>query len=566
MGKKILLVSPESPKNTFWGLDECVEITGRKSGSVPLGLITVGAMLPDDYEVKLIDMDVDELRGDDIRSADAVFITSLDAQRESHKDVIRRVKIIDKGKPVVSGGPYATKYFHEGELVGTDHFVLGEAEATLPLFLEDFENGVAKRVYHHAMMQNRGVERGIGEASLSKIREFFGEEGSGIQEVLTRPSLELSPVPRFDLLKEGAYLIQGLQFTRGCPRACDFCNEWELYGHKMRVKTPEAVINEMQALYDSGHRWFTFVVDDNMTAPRPRMKEILREVAKFQRDRGHPFSLSTEVDLSVAKDEELLDLLHLAGFNRVFIGIESIDEAVLEAMNKRQNLGVDIGEEIRKIHQYGIEVGAGFIVGYDQDPPDICDRIFNFCQENGIVLAMAGMLGAMDGSPLYERLNSEGRLLRRTKGNNTHEFDLNFVPQRAIDIADGAGIEKGTEQYDRLVEGVIREIAGGYQNLLAKLYDKPGHNYYARVDRLVDRFGKVPTFTKGVSKDEWVTAGKSVKTQAVGESYSGAYRRSMGHTLLRHPRLLKLFFEKAITGHHHINITPGPIPVARYAR
>lgn len=564
MGKKILLVNPENPKNTYWSLDECVEIAGRESSSVPLGLITVGAMLPPNYDVTLVDMNVEELRDEDIAGVDAVFITSMDVQRESHKEVIRRVKAL--GKIVVSGGPYATKYFYEEELIGTDHFVLGEAETTLPVFLDDFNRGEAKRVYHHAMIRKGKVEKDIDGASLDRIREFFGEDSSGIQQVLARPSLDNSPVPRFDLLKEGAYLSQAMQFTRGCPYHCDFCNEGELYGHKMRVKSPEAVIKEMKTLYDSGHRWFTFVVDDNMTADRRKIKEVLREVTKFQENKGYPFNFYTEVDLGIAKDEELLNLLYRAGFNRVFIGIESIEEPVLVAMNKRQNLGVDIGEEVRRIHQHGIEVSAGFIMGYDQDPPDVGDRLFNFCQENGIVLAMAGILIAMEGSLLYERLKEEGRLLSRTSGNNTHEFDLNFIPKRAIDLARREGIEKGTPQYDLLVEGVIREIAGTSRNLLAGLYDKSGENYYRRVGNLMDGLGRTPLFRRGVSRDEWASAGRSVAKQAFGQSYSKEYRMFWGHVLTRHPKLTKLGFEKAITGHHFIQITPEPIKVARYSR
>jgi len=556
MKKKILLVNPEFPENTYWSLNRSLGIVNKKSSMSPLGLITVGGMLPEeDYDVKLIDMNVGELSDEDLQWADAVFVTSMVVQKRSHQEVIRRAKAIDEDKIVVSGGPYATKFYDDPELAGTDHFVLGEAEATLPQFLRDLDKGIASRLYHNVVVRPRGVEREIDTGELEKIVEFFGEDIGNADILSIRPSLDNSPIPRYDLLESDAYISQAMQFTRGCPWSCDFCNEGELYGHQMRLKSPEAVVSELQALYDYGHRWFTFVVDDNMTANRPRIKEVLREVTRFQKDRGYPFNLYTEVDLNIAKDEELLELLNLAGFNRVFMGLESIDEGVFMAMNKKQNLGIDIPAAVKKIHSYGVEVSAGFIVGYDEDPPDICDKLFDFCQESGIVVAMAGLLIAGQGSPLYHRMNQQGRIRNTTDGNNTHDFDLNFVPQRAIDLAEQAGVEKGTDRYEWIVKGVIKDIVDNYKRLIGRLYDASGVNYFARVRRLMETLGRKQLMASGMHAEEIMAGFNSVRRQGFGQTYSREFRKFMGYTLMHNPGMYKLAFEKAITAHHFIGMT-----------
>src|SRR5512140_3064897 len=391
---------------------------GKKASIPPLGLLTVASLLPADWEATLVDMNVERLRASDVSRADLVFTSSMIVQRESHERVVRLCN--ELGTPVVAGGPYPSSDCERIE--GVDHFVLGEAEVTLPLFLADYEAGRAGRVYREA----------------------------------ARPDLVLTPPPRFDLVKRRRYSTMAVQYSRGCPHSCEFCDIVELFGHRPRTKGADQLLNELTLLYDGGWRGSVFVVDDNFIGNSRAVKSLLPRVASWQRERGYPFGLFTEATLGLAEDGELMDQMVSAGFNMVFLGLETPDRATLESAGKRQNLRTDMLSGVRTIQRKGMEVSAGFILGFDTDPRDIFDRQIRFIQESGIPSAMVSLLTALPGTRLHRRLQQEGRLIGEScGGNNTHDLRLNFVPRMDA-----------------------RELVEGYKRILSEIYDP--ERYFAR--------------------------------------------------------------------------------------
>lgn len=374
-----------------------------------------------------------------------------------------------------------------------------------------------------------------------------------------------SPIPRFDLLDMDAYASMAVQFSRGCPYTCDFCTETALFGHKPRVKSSERMVEELEAIVNLGYKGPVFVVDDNFVGSKNRVKPVLEAIAKFQQQNGYPLDLFTEADISMALSNELMGLMRDAGFNMVFVGLESPDKEVLRSMGKKQNVRLNLVEAVKTIQSYGMEVTAGFIVGNDSDPPDACDKIFDFCQETGIATAMVGLLTAAKGSVLYERLKEEGRLLDESAGNNTHDFRLNFIPKEAVDIAAKLGIEKGTEEYDGLVAMVSQRITQNYKILLDRLYDKSGANYFDRSETLFQNLGPHPKPSRDIRWTGLRALGLSLLTQTTFRSYSPEYRRFAGfQKVIDHARgdLTARYPEriaKAIMGHHFRQITKAAL-------
>ncbi len=345
---------------------------GAKYPASPLGLITMAALLPKDWDVDLVDLNARELEDSRIDEADLVFIGGMLPQQEEILRLVDRVH--RRGKKAVVGGPDPTS--QPERYRSADYLVLGEAEASLPLFLEDLERGAS----------------------------------SGVYEAKERPDMSASPVPRFDLLNFSDYVMVGVQFTRGCPFNCEFCDIIELYGRVPRTKSPSQIVEELETLYRLGHRGHVDFVDDNFIGNRKRAKEILRAVLEWSRRRGHPFYFSTEASLNLAGEEEILSLMAELDFRYVFIGIESPDESILESAGKTANLRRDIPEDLRKIYRRGIVVNAGFILGFDDETDGIGARIVDLVRRGAICMAMVGLLYALPNTRLTRRLRKENRL------------------------------------------------------------------------------------------------------------------------------------------------------------
>ncbi len=369
MAIKTLLVYPEIPP-TYWSLKYALPFIGKRAVFPPLGLMTVAAMLPDDFDVTLVDMNVEPLRESAIAGADLIITSSMIVQKDSLEKVIGLCK--KHGKTVVAGGPYPTSM--NAQIPGVDHFVLNEAEVTLPAFLEDYRNGCAKPVYSDT----------------------------------AKPDLSLTPAPRFDLIRKSRYSTMALQYSRGCPHNCEFCDIIEMFGRVPRTKTPAQFLQEMDLLYEEGWRGSLFVVDDNFIGNRREVKKLLPEIASWQQERNYPFNLFTEATLVLAEDEQLMDQMVLAGFNMVFVGIETPDRETLAVTGKTQNLRGDMLQSVRAIQAKGMEVSAGFILGFDGDKDDIFDRQIRFIQDAAIPTAMVGVLTALPNTQLYRRLYGAG--------------------------------------------------------------------------------------------------------------------------------------------------------------
>jgi radical SAM superfamily enzyme YgiQ (UPF0313 family) len=413
---KVLLLYPEFP-DTFWSFKHALKFIWKRASVPPLGLLTVAAMLPKPWGKRLVDMNVRKLRDKDLAWADVVFVSGMIAQRDSAHELIARCRAA--GKTIVAGGPLFTLE-HE-QFPQVDHFVLNEAEMTLPEFLRDFERDTARRVYASP--------------------EF--------------PDLRRTPAPLWELADLRRYASMSLQFSRGCPFDCDFCNITAMFGHRPRTKTTAQVIAELDGLRQHGWRGPVFFVDDNFIGNKRALKEeLLPALIRWRKDRrGMVFY--TEASINLADDEELMRLMTEAGFNQVFIGIETPEEAGLAECNKRQNRGRDLVADVKRIQRAGLEVQGGFIVGFDSDTPTIFARQIEFIQKSGIVTAMVGLLQAVPGTKLYQRLKLQGRLTGHTTGNNG-DGTTNFI--------------------SRMNRDTLRE---GYRNLMEHIY-APGP-YYQRI-------------------------------------------------------------------------------------
>lgn len=387
---KVLLVNPQVPE-TFWSLCHALKFISKKALLPPLGLLTIAAMLPKTWTLKLVDMNVDPLDDADIDWADLVFLTGMFIQRRSAEEVIDRCR--SRQTRLVAGGPLFNAI---PELYPTiDYLVLKEAEETLPAFLRDLEGGSPRPFY----------------------------------TTRHKPDLAASPIPRWDLIDLERYALMGIQYSRGCPYNCDFCDVTKLFGHAVRTKTTGQILAELQALYDLGWRREVFFVDDNFIGRRKRLKEdLLPALIRWREARNYPFSFNTQASIDLADDDELLDLMARAGFDCVFVGIETPSEESLSECGKRQNQGRDLVACVHKIHRAGMEVQAGFILGFDSDKPDVFDTLIRFIQDSGIVMAMVGLLNAPRGTRLYKRLQHENRLSSIPTGDNT-DYSINFEPK-----------------------------------------------------------------------------------------------------------------------------------------
>ena len=383
-----LLVYPEFP-DTYWSFRHALAFEKKRSAFPPLGLLTISALLPSTWQRRLVDLNVQVLNAADLAWADVVFVSAMIAQKDSLQEVIARCKAL--GKRVVIGGPYVTTSAQD---LGADHVFLGEAETTIAEFARDLENGIAKPIY----------------------------------QADERPDLSISPLPDFQLIDFQHYSAMSVQYSRGCPFQCEFCDIIEIYGRKPRTKSNEQIITELDKLFALGWRGMVFIVDDNFIGNKRNVKTLLPALADWSRQHNFPFSFITEASVNLADDGELLDGMRSAGFRRVFLGIETPVEASLKEAQKGQNLRSDLLASVHKIQGYGMEVMAGFIVGFDNDPEDIFKRQIEFIRASAIPMAMVGLLQALPETQLWRRLAREKRLLTDSTGNNT-DGSLNFIPK-----------------------------------------------------------------------------------------------------------------------------------------
>lgn len=385
----ILLVYPEFP-DTFWSFKHALKFINKKVANPPLGLITVAAMLPESWDKRLVDLNIRPLNQADLDWADTIFLSAMEVQRKSVDRIIALCK--ENRKKVVAGGPLFTS--EPESFPDVDHLVLNEAEITLPQFLEDLDLGTPKRIYR---------------------TELF-------------PNLQHTPTPLWELLDINKYDAMSVQFSRGCPFNCDFCNVTALLGHIPRTKTAEQLIRELDSLYTLGWRRNIFLVDDNFIGNKKLLKkEILPALIQWREGKKGCLFI-TEASINLADDEELLGMMVKAGFISVFIGIETPDENSLTECHKTQNKNRNLIQSVKHIQNAGLQVMGGFIVGFDSDVPSIFERQFNFIQESGIVTAMVGILQAPIGTKLYERLKNENRLIADISGDNG-DGTTNMIPK-----------------------------------------------------------------------------------------------------------------------------------------
>ncbi len=484
---RILLVYPSYP-DTFWSFRHALRFISKKACFPPLGLLTVASMLPPEWEKQVVDMNVTMLKDEDIKRADYVFLSAMAVQEKSAREVVARCNRL--GTKVVAGGPHFT--MAESKLPGVSHFVLGEAEVTLPQFLRDLAAGCAKQ-------------------------EYVCNE---------RPSLDATPIPMWSLINTKHYATLNIQYSRGCPFDCEFCDITLLNGRQPRTKTREQLERELDAIHSRGWHGSVFIVDDNFLGNKRKLKEeILPAMAQWSRDRGYPFSFYTEASINLADDDELMDLMVQAGFNRVFIGIETPNEESLNECNKLQNKGRDLAASVKKIQNRGFEVQGGFIVGFDSDPASIFRSQINFIERTGIVTAMVGLLNAPRGTRLYQRLKKEHRLVADMSGDNT-DCSLNFEPK----MNRGALIE-------------------GYKHILSTIYGPK--EYYRRISTFLKEYKPPKLRLKNAFHFYHIPAFfKIVWTLGVVDRGRTHFWHLTLSTLFRRPRLLTVSFNLAVFGIH----------------
>jgi radical SAM superfamily enzyme YgiQ (UPF0313 family) len=481
---KILMVYPEFP-DTFWSFKHALRFIRKKAFAPPLGLLTVAAMLPPAWEVRLVDLNVTRLTQQDLAWADYVFISGMIVQREAAGAVIARCKQV--GVKVVAGGPLFTIEY--ASFPDVDHFVLNEAEITLPQFLADLERGTPKRVYTTA--------------------EF--------------PEIRQTPVPLWELADLKQYASISIQFSRGCPFNCGFCNITALLGHRPRTKTAAQVIAELDHIYALGWRGPVFFVDDNFIGNKRQLKsEVLPALIAWRQHNGG-LRFSTELSINLADDEELMSMMVAAGFTAVFVGIETPDDDSLAECNKHQNRGRDLVESVRRMQRAGLQVQGGFIVGFDNDTPSIFQRQIEFIQKSGIVSAMVGLLQAFPGTQLYDRLENEGRLLSELSGDNV-DGSTNIIPKMNIDV-----------------------LHSGYENILHQIYSPK--LYYERITTFLREY-EPPKVHVNLDPQYLLALWRSVYRLGVKGVERAHYWRLWLWTLFHKPRLFPQAIELAIYGYH----------------
>jgi len=479
-----LLLYPEFP-DTFWSLKHALKFIRKRASLPPLGLLTVAAMLPEAWRKRLVDLNVRRLGSKDLAWADIVFVSAMIAQRDSARALIARCRAA--GKTVVAGGPLFGAEHEAFPEVG--HFVLDEAEMTLGPFLRDLERGCARRTYRSA----------------------------------EHPDLRLTPAPRWELAERGRYASMSIQFSRGCPYDCDFCNITAMFGHQPRIKTPEQIVAELDGLYRLGWRSPVFFVDDNFIGNKRYLRETLLPALIAWRKGKRGISFFTEASINLADDDRLMRLMVEAGFETVFIGIETPDDAGLSECDKRQNRGRDMVADVKRMQRAGLQVQGGFIVGFDSDTPGVFQRQVEFIQKSGIVTAMVGLLNALPATRLYERMEREGRLVRDTTGDNV-DGTTNIVPRMSMEM--------------------LRE---GHRSILRRIYAPD--SYYRRVRTFLREYHPPKVKLSLDWRDAWALAYANLRLGVIGRERFH-YWGLLLWTSFRRPALFQTAVTLAIYGHH----------------
>ncbi|MBS3752093.1 MAG: B12-binding domain-containing radical SAM protein [Anaerolineales bacterium] len=486
---KILLIYPEFP-DTFWSFKHALKFIKKKASLPPLGLLTVGALLPTTWKKRLLDLNVHKLTDKNLAWADYVFLSAMTVQRKASERIISRCK--QANIPIVAGGPLFTMDYEEFDAV--DHFVLNEAEITLPSFLEDLAKGTPKRLY---------------------TTDEYAD-------------MRVTPPPLWPLLNLDDYSGMAVQFSRGCPYNCDFCNVTALLGHRPRIKSAQQIIKELDELHTLGWRGSVFFVDDNFIGNRRYLKKDLLPALIRWRKGKLGFTFHTEASINLADDDELIDLMTQAGFTKVFIGIETPDEESLAECSKGQNTNRNMVEDVKHLQHSGLEVQGGFIVGFDSDTSSIFQRQIDFIQQSGIVTAMVGLLQAPPGTKLFKRLKAENRLLGHMSGDNV-DGSTNIIPLM--------GLEK---------------LAQGYQYLMENIYSP--HHYYQRVKTFLKEY-QPPSIRAPFNWTQMMAFFRSIYRLGIVGEERKEYWDLLLWTLKKRPALFSTAVTMAIYGHHFKKIS-----------
>ena len=487
---KILLVYPEYP-DTFWSFKYALKFSPRKALNPPLGVVTVAAMLPKEWEKKVIDMNITRLTDKDIKWADYVFISAMVVQKKSAREAINRCKKLNT--KVVAGGPLFTEAYKIFDFDDVDYLVLNEAEITLPPFLEDLEKGCPKHIY----------------------------------QTDQHPDITTTPIPLWSLIDLNKYASITIQYSRGCPYNCEFCDIIILDGHKPRTKSRDQMLAELDALYNQDYRGSVFIVDDNFIGNKKKLKaDILPAMIQWMKEKDYPFRFLTEASLNLADDEELMRLMSDAGFNNVFVGIETPNEESLIECNKFTNRNRDLVASVKKLQNYGFEVMGGFIVGFDSDPISIFNSQINFIQKSGIVTCMVGLLNAPVETRLWHRLKKENRILPSGSGDNT-DIETNLIPKMNFEV-----------------------LVNGYKQILRTIYAPK--QFYERIQTFFKEYKPNEKVGSKLKLEAYIIKGlfKSVFILGIKDKFRVYYWKLVLSTLVKYPRRLSLAITLAAQGFH----------------
>lgn len=508
---RALLVYPEFPPS-YWSEKYAVEFLGKKAAMPPLGLLTLASLFPPHYELRIVDMNVGRLKDRDLCWCDAVFLSAMIVQKDSFHKVVGRAK--SKGLKVIAGGPYPTSFLDEMREV--DVVVQGEVEEFFCKVIADLENDCERRLYSPAL-------------------DLKGEP--------CRPDIRQTPIPRYDLLPLKKYGSVALQFSRGCPFNCEFCDITKLYGRRTRTKSSGQMLREFEFLYDCGWRGSVFLVDDNFVGNKKAVREVLPALAAWQKAKKYPFTFYTEASVDLASHEDLLQGMADAGFDMVFLGLETPNPKALLQCKKAHNVSADtpgyLLSAVRRIQQYGMEVSAGFILGLDGDTQEGFDAQVSFIQRAGIPTAMVGLLNVLKGTDLYKRYEREGRLLGESWGNNVSAF-LNYVPE----------IDSDT-------------LIAGYRRVLASLYDSNLKNYFERCHTLLVNWRQRRHAARRIRWTEIVAVWRSLSRQTFSK-HGPAYLRFLLRTVFSRPLMFPEAIRLAIMGYHYQRITREQLRVDEF--